>query len=131
MVNEMDAVPLDDSPGADAGAAPPTLDEWMTAHQVRDEDLADRIGWSRSIVNRVRKGKLDATTKFIEAVIVETKGEVTANSFFRRALGRVAVNVRGEERGGSASPPFNLSCSGRAPGQRSLDRPAARPEAGK
>jgi hypothetical protein len=109
-MNDLDAAP-DPSAFAALPARPggPSLGEWMAANKVRDDDFGEKIGFDRSIVQRVRTGKLQASSKFIESAIVGTNGEVAIETFFPRAYQRVAT---ASPPGGEASRPFSPSCPG-------------------
>lgn len=60
-----------------------TLAEWMKASDVSDEALAEKLGWDRSTISRVRRGKLIPSHGLIAAVVKASNGEVDPATFFR------------------------------------------------
>lgn len=64
-----------------------TLGEWMMRAELDDTAVAVSLGVNRSTVNRVRRGVMPASGRFIAKCIAVSGGAIDANSFFADAAG--------------------------------------------
>lgn len=61
------------------------LDNYMKQEKVSDADLSATIGRDRSIVSRLRRGKITPTLEIAAAIEKATKGHVTMASWVKRS----------------------------------------------
>jgi predicted transcriptional regulator len=87
-----------------------TLDQWLTKHEIRNEDFAQRIGIGTVGCWRLRKGHTQPKWETIEAIVRETKGQVMPNDFLpstvlnrsqRRAARAEARTSASDKQGGA------------------------------
>lgn len=57
------------------------LDEWMLTNEVGDEVLATRVGYDRTTISRIRRGKRRPSWDLAERLQEVTDGKVTPNDF--------------------------------------------------
>ncbi len=62
-----------------------TLDGFIKAEKLRDQDVADAIGVSRSFVTNLRSGRRKPSITVAAKIETWTKGVVSAASFARAA----------------------------------------------
>ena len=58
-----------------------TLDQYMSARDLRDHDLALKVGVDRSYLSKIRRGLVNPTWQVICRICEATGGEVQPNDF--------------------------------------------------
>jgi len=64
------------------------LDDYMKREKVSDADLSAEIGRDRSIVSRLRRGKITPTLEIAAAIEKATDGRVPMASWVKRSATR-------------------------------------------
>lgn len=72
------------------------LADWLKKTKTRKYRFAERIGVQPSVVGDYCKGKYRPRAQIAEAIIRETKGEVTANDFLSMAPHEMSPGQCGE-----------------------------------
>jgi transcriptional regulator with XRE-family HTH domain len=57
------------------------LSDWMSKHEVDDEELASRVGSDRSTISRIRRGKRRPSWDLAEKIKASTGNAVTPDDY--------------------------------------------------